>query len=297
MKTIWFFALIFTIPTSGLSLIIALIATFIIIGSSKEPSKHKHKNFPSVTVSKEPNKNESEEENIDDDIFVTIQDKVYYQYDLNKQTEIKNFIKENNIQYLVHFTRVENLQNILLHGLLSKASIREKNIKSLNNDQLRLDDIKEAICVSISFPNYKMFYKLQKEQPNAEWVILKLDPCIMYELKAAFCYTNAASKIMRRHSLDELCTLESLKIMFAKNLNNISRENLNIPKNFTTDPQAEIMFLETIDPKYIKEICLKNSYSYIITNIKSELSSKFQFTVEKNLFKPRSDYNFWKNKG
>ncbi|KZX37355.1 DarT ssDNA thymidine ADP-ribosyltransferase family protein [Wohlfahrtiimonas chitiniclastica] len=204
-----------------------------------------------------------------------------------KKGRINAFIQQQNIEYLTHFTRLENLENILKHGLLSREAIASHSIDSIFNDSLRLDNLQNSICTSISFPNYKMFYKLRLESPEAIWVILKLDPCILHELKAVFCHTNAASKAITSLPIHQLMTLDALKNMFSGNRAN------NIPSCFTTDPQAEVVFLETIPSKYIKEISFSNHSNHHLNNIKKRYTPQFNFTIDHSLFTPRSDYKHW----
>lgn len=210
---------------------------------------------------------------------------------INRIKEIEKFIIDRDIKYLIHFTRIENLPHILKNGLLGKIDIKHKNIYSITNDELRLDNIDNAICTSISFPNYKMFYKLQKQNIQAKWAILKLDASLIYKIDAAFCYTNAASNHITGIPLNQLRSIQALEEMFDEKIKGISRSQLNIPKNFTTDPQAEVIFLEKISASYIKEICLANQ-----SNIPPEYIDDFNFSVDLSLFGPRSDYSFWQNK-
>lgn len=63
MKIIWFLALVLTIPTSGLSLIIALIITFLIINSSKE-SRYKDPVDSNVSEYKKLSKSLPEENSV-----------------------------------------------------------------------------------------------------------------------------------------------------------------------------------------------------------------------------------------
>ena len=75
------------------------------------------------------------------------------------QLEIKNFLQERDIDELIHFTCVDNLESILSNGLLSLEDLYYNQIHYYYNDENRLEHKDNAICLSISFPNYKMFYK------------------------------------------------------------------------------------------------------------------------------------------
>ena len=73
--------------------------------------------------------------------------------------EIEKVVNERDIRWLMHFTRIENLESILENGLLPRNSFERLDIEPLTNDSLRLDGFLEAISLSIQSPNYKMFYK------------------------------------------------------------------------------------------------------------------------------------------
>ena len=79
---------------------------------------------------------------------------------MNDKKQILISAKKRGIEHCVHFTNVLNLPSILSYGLLSKADLEYNWIDYNYNDDLRLDDLEEAISVSITSPNYKMFYQL-----------------------------------------------------------------------------------------------------------------------------------------
>ena len=68
-------------------------------------------------------------------------------------------IKRRNITELCHFTRVSNYESIMKYGLCSRAYLESHDVLSAEySDELRLDGYIDAISLSVSFPNYKMFY-------------------------------------------------------------------------------------------------------------------------------------------
>ena len=85
----------------------------------------------------------------------------FLENDLDCQDEYKNlndFLCKNQIDTLYHFTRVENLANIINYGLVPRNIIESNNIDSHFNDEWRYDNCTDANCLSIEFPNYKMFH-------------------------------------------------------------------------------------------------------------------------------------------
>lgn len=108
--------------------------------------------------------------------------------------EIQKICQMYGIEALVHFTHIANLSSILQYGLLGRAQL--ESISWVEppkyNDIYRLDGQREAICLSISFPNYKMFYKYGFNN-RSDWVVLLLKPSILWELDCKFYQENAAS--------------------------------------------------------------------------------------------------------
>lgn len=88
---------------------------------------------------------------------------------------IQDVINRRNIKFLVHFTRLENLDNILTNGIIPRNDMtdqfikpfdfllndKESNGKYIYNDDYRYDGKCDYSCFSISFPNNLMFYRLR----------------------------------------------------------------------------------------------------------------------------------------
>ena len=72
--------------------------------------------------------------------------------------DIKWHVRNRKIDVLCHFTRLENLIGILGNGLLPRRTLSERYIPFYAVDPYRRDDCPEAVCLSISFPNYMLFY-------------------------------------------------------------------------------------------------------------------------------------------
>ena len=178
----------------------------------------------------------------------------------NRESQIRQVCMEHYITTLFHFTRIENLCTILQNGLLGRSILETWEQQPLFNDSDRADGYKEAVCLSISFPNYKMFWSIRKKKEknkgvkDSQWIVLLLDARVLWELDCAFCYTNAASGVVKpllsKEQIDEQKRPEALKNMFAEDYYDsireiqINRQNLRIPGNYTTDPQKEARCLK-----------------------------------------------------
>ena len=58
----------------------------------------------------------------------------------------------------------------------------DKWVKYCYNDEYRYDRRLDAICTSISFPNYKMFYHLISDSDSA-WAIIGINTNFIYQQK------------------------------------------------------------------------------------------------------------------
>ena len=161
------------------------------------------------------------------------------------------------------------------------------------NDQKRSDGYKNAICLSISFPNYQMFYKYSAEN-QADWAILLLKPAVLWELDCAYCQENAASKAVLPIPLEDRRNPDALRKMFS-DYGNVSRQSLNIPNNYPTHPQAEVLVFDAISPEYIQSV-----HFYDLRTLEQWRSSHQTIYSQKlnynqQYFVPRVDWAIWKS--
>ena len=130
-----------------------------------------------------------------------------FQRNMNEKAEVENkkrseqirdFCTERGIETLVHFTRFENLESILNKGLMSRKELEKWDSENqpVFNDSQRLDQCPDSISLSISFPNYKMFFPYRQKN-TAKWAVILLKPDILWEMDCAFCMDNAASSLIR----------------------------------------------------------------------------------------------------
>lgn len=210
-----------------------------------------------------------------------------------RPVEIHDLCRSRGITNLIHFTRIENLASILVKGLLCRETL-EKNPereRPIFNDPERLDNHKNAICLSISFPNYRMFYRL-RQQANSKWVVLVLDATILWELDCAFNQTNAASNGMRQLPLTSRKMVCSLSQMFDDNSERF-RIKYQLPDAYTTDPQAEVLVFDPIPPSYFQSIHFNNSQEYKEWRTQNQQIFLPDTRIGSQFFNPRSDYDAW----
>lgn len=203
--------------------------------------------------------------------------------------EIKDIINERNIEWLFHFTRAENLKSILKDGLIPRNEIDEE--LAIVNDDCRYDKCKGANCLSVEFPNYKMFWSLRCENKDVDWVVLALDAKIIEEYKCAFCYANAGSEEIYSIPLQNRMTAEAFEGIFSERECYPSRKELNIPDNYPTNPQAEVLVFGVIPSRFIKYVIFNDEET--LEKYKSIIPLGIKAIVDEDFFYPRKDYIYW----
>jgi ssDNA thymidine ADP-ribosyltransferase, DarT len=211
--------------------------------------------------------------------------------------EIERIVNERNIRWLVHFTRIENLEGILENGLLPRNNFEELGIEPLTNDTLRLDGFLEATSLSVDFPNYRMFWKCrcdaneQHSIPHESWIVLGLKPSILWEKDCAFCFTNAANSEITQINIEDRKGIEAFNMLFNEVEGKPTRKEMRIKNACPTDPQAEILVFDKIEAEFIIGAVFNG-----VTPIQ-EFREKFphkKFNSFPNLFLPRADFSHWK---
>ena len=234
---------------------------------------------------------------ITDENKVTVTEK---NVELQKRSfQIQKFCEERDITTLVHFTRIENLRTILQEGLIGRSLLEAREQQFLWNDDDRSDGHTEANCLSISFPNYKMFWEIRKKKENAEgvsdsqWIVLLLDAKVLWELNCAFCQRNAAQRTVSKIPIAERKKPEALKGMF-EDFYNIKHQDLQIPQNYPTHPQAEVLVFDRIPTHYINAIHFGNAT--ILEQWRSDYTGTCsdKFLLNSKYFKYRPDYEVWR---
>lgn len=204
---------------------------------------------------------------------------------------VKKILKEKQIDWLLHFTRAENLKNIFHYGLFPRSVLDYNNIDSIYNDEYRYDKCKNAICMSIEFPNYKMFYRLRQENPVADWAVLLLPASILYECDCAFCQTNAGSTQMYTVPIAERKGKKALLKLFDEIPGKPTRNILGIGSWYPTNPQAEVLVFERIPITYINEVYFINQR--ILNKYQDIIPDTIKARVSKKAFSYREDWLNW----
>lgn len=207
----------------------------------------------------------------------------------DNKSQIKNFIVSKNIQSLFHFTRLENVKSILENGLVPRHPAPPFPI--LSTDEERFDRRLDCVCLSISFPNYKMFYQIRKNRfPSSTWCVLSLKPDILFDLPCLFFSQNAAryGHIYDRRDWRSASALENL-------YQTETRPN-QLPSAFPTDVQAEVQVEKAIPSSMILRLDFEDdSAANTFLSMGIKMQDHIEVCKHPGLFSERDYYlkNLW----
>ena len=215
-----------------------------------------------------------------------------------KLSEIQQICYERDIKTLCHFTRSDRLRSILHRDLLSRKFLEKLplSVRPPFTDQDRDDGFKDAVCLSISFPNYRMFFSKTGRTNQHEWVVLLLDARILWELDCAFCHQNARFEPVLDVPLESRKRLVSLERMFWKSdchSDGSTYHRQKIPNNYPTHPEGEVLVFDPIPAEYINEVHFYNEAALEAWLEKNSGTYSQRFCANESYFKYRCDYKAW----
>jgi hypothetical protein len=203
-------------------------------------------------------------------------------------TTVQEYAAEIGVKQLVHFTRESNLGSIFERGMVTRDMLTREGFNSFN-DNVRAD-YTNAVCVSIGFPNYKMWWKIKQDNRNVDWVLLVIEERALWELPCAFCAANAALGSIAAIPISQRQTLQAFQGMYAE-VPGKERAKLNIPGYWPTNPQAEVLMLRGVPRNYIRGVVTLNAAQALRIN---EKFPGLKTWVRAGYFRYRKDYEFWK---
>lgn len=180
------------------------------------------------------------------------------------QLEIKQFLENRGIKYLVHFTDKSSIASIRENGICSRKEGKRRGIKIRVNDndvsahkadKYMKSTSDDYISLTITTINEKVLsaYKARKGIRNAKCILI--DASILWkeiDRDRIYCNMNASSS-----SLSCGNDIKALEAMFAPSVEQVKFSGERTvdtrsgkPKNVPTHKQAEILFQSYIDPKY-----------------------------------------------
>ena len=203
---------------------------------------------------------------------------------------IKDIVHSRGIDFPLHFTQVANFSSIQERGLLSRKSLSELGIKSEVNDEIRYDGELSGISCSIDHTNFKLLCAFNSRNKNRDWVVIALKRSVLWKKECAFCNSNAASRRVTSVPLEKRKGAAAFEGMFRPVPGKPSRASLKLQDSSPTDPQAEVLVLEDIEPEYI--FCTFTPTDDYTAYMRAKYPD-FDFMTAEYLFSDRIDGDFW----
>ncbi|MBZ8141309.1 hypothetical protein CLD22_15565 [Rubrivivax gelatinosus] len=202
--------------------------------------------------------------------------------------KIEDECRNRGIDRLFHFTPVEHLDSILRHGLLTPKTCCSRSVAYTPNDGARHDG-QDAICLSIEWPNWSLFWSFRQRDTSKQWAILQLRHTLLWEKRVCFNTTNAADGSMSSQSFADRQGVARFVELFA-DYGLKKRSDLRIQEFYPTNPQAEVLCIDNIGLEYITDIHLLDAVLYHKYN---QAYPGGHVTYNSHYFKYRSDYAHW----
>jgi hypothetical protein len=166
-----------------------------------------------------------------------------------KNPEAEAVVKLREIKALVHFTPLENVESILINGILPRFFLeylaKDRRLAFRYADKNRHDG-KHRTCLSITHPNRLMFQDKRDRKCNAgiTWVVLLVEALpVLSDPETVYTRGNAS-----KYTVDEVAGIDGLKQLFR----GIRRRK---PARFPTSSQSEVRTSKIIDPSLIYAVC------------------------------------------
>jgi hypothetical protein len=203
---------------------------------------------------------------------------------------MQDAVKRKGIEYLWHFTKLENVKSIFENGIIPRATLEADGANVAYNDPDRLDGFKNANCLSIGHPNYKMFYSLRQQDPSVEWVVFGVKAEVLWTKDCAFCSTNAANSSVTSVPIELRKGTQAFESIFLPIAGKPTRQDLQLPNSCPTDPQAEVLVFDTIFPNEIVGVVVPSKLREL--ELKA-LYPTYMVKYHRAHYSARLDYQHW----
>jgi hypothetical protein len=185
-------------------------------------------------------------------------------YDDKIRAHIREVVQRQQVQDVLHFTRLENLGHILEHGLRSRADLSSEKFEFdvwVSDAELPSGD-DTAVSVSISYFYPKMFEAKRRTAGGSAWAILVLRSELLWELHCLFYENSVLSNAVKRqnrkryggYALDRL--FEDCSTGGARGGTGYRVAHGLLP-DCPTWPDSEVQVMEPIHPGYIRGVWIE----------------------------------------
>lgn len=218
----------------------------------------------------------------------------------NNSTEFQQEIKSRGINSLVHFTPTLNLMGIFELGkIVNRAELERIGQNHVDylldytqmTDDYRFDD-PSYINLSIEHPNSFLLKKFQQKTTNSahiQWCVILLDVSPIFWKGTKFSVTNAASNAAKNYGIGT--SIQHFKNMFRNSLTvkNRTLTRYNLPSQYPTDVQAEVLVKEEIALNNIQKIVFQNDNDLLLAKGAVKELANFDLEINEHLFRRRSN--------
>jgi hypothetical protein len=143
-----------------------------------------------------------------------------------------------------------------------------------------------------------VFYKYRKKNEAASWVVLEIDPSVLWESDCLFNKSNAADREQSSTSQKIRRLPSSFHEMFLDSFRGVNRNVLNIPDNYPTYPQAEILVIGSIPLIKIRSAIFENTRSAnLAQSIHGSILNRVSVKIDPSIYGRRSDADHWVGRG
>lgn len=199
---------------------------------------------------------------------------------MGKQSDIRNEVVSRGISQALHFTQLRNLQTIVEHGLLPRDRLKVTDFTAYLSAEHRLDGADHAVSVSITAVDHWLFKGKRDKCAPVPWVVLVIDPRILWENDCLFHRCNAASNAEMNwrgylggpFGLQRMFweTDEKRRDTPALFKGQDYRGETCLPPYLPTLSEAEVQVLNPIPPGHIKAAWVENEY--LVEQARAKLS-------------------------
>lgn len=218
---------------------------------------------------------------------------------------IRAICLERGVTTLCHFTWRGNLPSIFRNGLVSRSyceQLAAQGEQCFHLDGLRLDGHRGSICLSITHPNYKMFWSYRAQSHHDYWCVFLLKPDVLWEKPCSFYFRNAAHSTMSARNKDKMASADAFEGLFYSHLLRAGEKiegterNQILNGNEPTNPQAEVLVFDRIELGYVEKVAFltRAGVNAALTEC-AGISISTPLVVETKWFDARRDYADWQS--
>lgn len=205
---------------------------------------------------------------------------------------------QRRIKGLIHFTRIETLGQLPKYGLLSRIACDSLGIPCTENDGERLDHLLDHISLSVSWPNWQLFFRFRKNSMTSEdeWCVLVLHPDVIWTLDCLFTAENAASSRESSLSVEDRKGVTGFSRLFDDSGGaglGLVRSQLGLPEHMPTCHQAEVLVRRCVPWNRVLRIVVSSSGSMRRAQAVLPQPAHALLKVNREPFGRRCDWKQW----